>query len=192
MGETNDRWFDELFYRFHERLVGVLIRYGRIPEDARELALQAFQQVHPKVHGMSDESFWRYVRAAALRLAINHARDEKALKRGRPKPLEETHDAEDDRISPETQLLRDEAQARFTRQFHDAVEALGAETRETFKFHLQGRSHREIATLQNIDEVTVRSRISRAIKYLRTRIDYPTAGIQWLQLPGEHDHEHEE
>jgi RNA polymerase sigma factor (sigma-70 family) len=79
----------------------------------------------------------------------------------------EVHSGKADSPSPQEVLLRDEDKQSVRR----AVEALPAHLREVVVLReLEGRSYREIATIADIPQGTVMSRLARAREQLRQKL----------------------
>jgi RNA polymerase sigma factor (sigma-70 family) len=184
MNDDNRR-FDDLCDRYTERLVRDLVRFGCLDQDAREIAQEALFATWQKLHTIRPGAEWAYVRTAAHRLAINRAT------RGGDRtnvPLEALGGAPRDKSeSVEERLIRSEQNEQFQRQFNAAVEELPQETMLVLVMRRRGYGPKEIATHLGVHGTAVRSRLARAVKHLRERVDAPPQGLSWAELAGDND-----
>lgn len=166
--------FDELYRKYHSRVVDFLLRRGVPREDARELAQDTFLRVYRGMEdfrGESEASTW--ILRIALNLLLNRRRDDHAEKRqGHTVALEDlvaTCGALDlvpapgfqqPIPSPEEELLDDEQRRRV----RAAVETLPPRMRESVKLRQRGLKYREIAEQQGVSIETVKVQLHNAKK----------------------------
>jgi len=169
--------FDLLVLKYQHRVVKLANRYVRDPEEALDVAQEAFLRAFRALPGFRGESAfysWLY------RITINTAHNHLAARRAR---CEETGAGEDrdperpgvpleDRVqdlnTPEAMLLSDEIRRTIER----TVEELPEDLRTAIVLReVEGLSYEEIARIMDCPIGTVRSRIFRAREAINTRIE---------------------
>jgi len=157
--------FDLLFSRYQHKIINLVGRYLREPEDVQDVAQEAFIKAFralPRFRGESAFYTWLY------RIAINTAKNHIVARSRRPPGTDvELEDAEfmdgtdalRDAESPEAALARDELAAAIDTAIADLPEDLrSAITLREF----DGLSYEQIAQIMDCPVGTVRSRIFRA------------------------------
>jgi len=157
--------FDLLFSRYQHKIINLVGRYLREPEDVQDVAQEAFIKAFralPRFRGESAFYTWLY------RIAINTAKNHIVARSRRPPGTDvELEDAEfmdgtdalRDAESPEAALARDELAAAIDTAIADLPEDLrSAITLREF----DGLSYEQIAQIMDWPVGTVRSRIFRA------------------------------
>lgn len=151
------RMYEAPVYRLALRMCG-----GRA-EDAQEVAQEAFLAAWrglPRFRGQCRFSSWLYKLTANA--AVDHLRREK--RRPAAVPLENAGEPADPH-TPQEELERRE----LHRAVQQALDRLTPEHREVLLLRqMQGLSYQEIGAALSLEEGTVKSRISRAKRQLRT------------------------
>ncbi len=165
--------FDLLFARYQHKIVNLVGRYLRDPEDVQDVAQEAFIKAFralPRFRGDSAFYTWLY------RIAINTAKNHIVAKSRRPPGTDvDVDDAEfmdgtdalKDAESPEAALARDELSGAIDR----AIRALPDDLRSAVTLReFDGLSYEQIADIMDCPVGTVRSRIFRAREAIDTAI----------------------
>lgn len=151
------RMYEAPVYRLALRMCG-----GRA-EDAQEVAQEAFLAAWrglPRFRGQCRFSSWLYKLTANA--AVDHLRREK--RRPAAVPLENAGEPADPH-TPQEELERQE----LHRAVQQALDRLTPEHREVLLLRqMQGLSYQEIGAALSLEEGTVKSRLSRAKRQLRT------------------------
>lgn len=151
------RTYEAPVYRLALRMCG-----GRA-EDAQEVAQEAFLAAWrglPRFRGQCRFSSWLYKLTANA--AVDHLRREK--RRPAAVPLENAGEPADPH-TPQEELERRE----LHRAVQQALDRLTPEHREVLLLRqMQGLSYQEIGAALSLEEGTVKSRLSRAKRQLRT------------------------
>jgi RNA polymerase sigma factor (sigma-70 family) len=166
--------FEELCIAFRDRLIGTLVRFGRSPADAEDLAHDALLSVRPRLDRVQPGCEWAYLRMAARNLAINQA-----TRRDRPPPEPEREPPQ----SAEQAAINNE----FAAAFRAVMDELPPETRQIVTLKRRGDGFPEIARKLNMTPDAVRSRMSRAAKLLRERLGTPPPGTGWMENDDDHE-----
>jgi RNA polymerase sigma-70 factor (ECF subfamily) len=157
--------FDLLFLRYQHKILNLVSRYLRDPEDVQDVTQEAFIKAFralPRFRGDSAFYTWLY------RIAINTAKNHLVAKSRRPPGSDvDVDDAEfmdgtdalKEGESPESALARDELKAAIDRAIAELPDDLrSAVTLREF----DGLSYEQIAEIMECPVGTVRSRIFRA------------------------------
>jgi RNA polymerase sigma-70 factor (ECF subfamily) len=157
--------FDLLFLRYQHKILNLVSRYLRDPEDVQDVTQEAFIKAFralPRFRGDSAFYTWLY------RIAINTAKNHLVARSRRPPGTDvDVEDAEfmdgtdalKDSESPESALARDELKAAIDAAIQDLPDDLrSAVTLREF----DGLSYEQIAEIMDCPVGTVRSRIFRA------------------------------
>jgi len=157
--------FDLLFSRYQHKIINLVGRYLRDPEDIQDVAQEAFIKAFRALPGFRGESaFYTWLYRIAINTAKNHI-----VARGRRPPGSDL-DVEDAEFmdgsealreseSPDALLARDELSAAINAAIADLPEDLrSAVTLREF----DGLSYEQIAQIMECPVGTVRSRIFRA------------------------------
>ncbi len=170
--------FDLLVLKYQQRIVNLVSRFVRNPQDALDVSQDAFLKAYravPNFRGDSAFYTWLY------RIAVNTAKNFLAVQSRRP--IESDQDIADieqingdnalkEQATPEHMLLRDEIQETVVK----AIEGLPEDLRVAITLReVEGLSYEDIATAMDCPIGTVRSRIFRAReaidKHLRPLLD---------------------
>jgi len=157
--------FDLLVLKYEHKIVNLVMRYVRDPEQALDISQEAFIKAYralPRFRGDSAFYTWLY------RIAVNTAKNFLAAQRRRPMDIEldmqdpdqyGLHAKLKETDTPEAVTLSQELQETLER----AIEALPDDLRTAIILReLDGMSYEEIAQTMDCPVGTVRSRIFRA------------------------------
>ncbi len=157
--------FDLLVLKYEQKIVNLVMRYVRDPEQALDISQEAFIKAYralPRFRGDSAFYTWLY------RIAVNTAKNYLAAQRRRPMDIEldlqeqeqyGLHAKLKETDTPETVSMGHELQETLER----AIEALPDDLRTAIILReLDGMSYEEIAQTMDCPVGTVRSRIFRA------------------------------
>ncbi len=157
--------FDLLVLKYQHKIVNLVMRYVRDPDQALDITQEAFLKAYralPRFRGESLFYTWLY------RIAVNTAKNYLAAQRRRPMDIEldlqdpeqfDLHAKLRETDTPEGIALRQELSETVQR----AIEALPEDLRTAIILReLDGMSYEEIAQTMECPVGTVRSRIFRA------------------------------
>ncbi len=157
--------FDVLVLKYQHRIVNLIMRYVRDPDQALDITQEAFLKAYralPRFRGESAFYTWLY------RIAVNTAKNYLAAQRRRPMDIEldlqdpeqfELHAKLRETDTPEGNALSQELSETVQR----AIEALPEDLRTAIILReLDGMTYEEIAQTMECPVGTVRSRIFRA------------------------------
>ena len=157
--------FDLLVLKYQHKIVNLVMRYVRDPEQALDITQEAFIKAYralPRFRGDSAFYTWMY------RIAVNTAKNHLAAQRRRPLDVEldlqdpeqyDLHAKLKDTDTPEGVTLSNELKETVER----AIAALPDDLRTAIILReLDGMSYEEIAQTMECPVGTVRSRIFRA------------------------------
>ena len=165
--------FDLLVLKYEHKIVNLVMRYVRDPEQALDITQEAFIKAYralPRFRGDSAFYTWLY------RIAVNTAKNYLAAQRRRPMDIElDLQDPEQyglhaklkESDTPEGLALSQELQDTLER----AIAALPDDLRQAIILReLDGMSYEEIAQTMECPVGTVRSRIFRARDAIGKRV----------------------
>ena len=157
--------FDLLVLKYQHKIVNLIMRYVRDPDQALDIAQEAFLKAYralPRFRGDAAFYTWMY------RIAVNTAKNYLAAQRRRPMDVEldmqdpeqfDLHAKLKETDTPEALALSHELQLTVER----AIAALPDDLRTAIVLReLDGMSYEEIAETMECPVGTVRSRIFRA------------------------------
>lgn len=159
------RAFDLLVRKYQHRVIAVITRYVRDPDEAMDVAQEAFIKAYRALDRFrGDSAFYTWI----FRIAVNTAKNY-IVSRGRRPPDSdvEVEDAEHyeggawlhELANPENELFKDELE----RAVYRALEKLPEDLRTAVTLReFDGLSYEEIAEVMDCPVGTVRSRIFRA------------------------------
>jgi len=157
--------FDILVLKYQHKLIKLVNRYVRDPDEAMDVAQEAFLKAYRAINRFRGESaFYTWI----YRIAINTAKNY-LVASGRRPPNDDIDAQEAEQYegatslkeqdTPERLLLKDEIHAAITQAIEDLPDDL--RTAITLR-EIEGLSYEEIAAVMNCPIGTVRSRIFRA------------------------------
>ncbi len=166
--------FNLLVLKYQTKIVNLVMRYVRDPDEANDVAQEAFLKAYralPRFRGDSAFYTWLY------RIAVNTAKN--YLVAAKRRPVEYDLDLQDpeqydmqarlkDIDSPERVIMKDEVQ----RTINEAIQDLPEDLRTAIVLReLEGMTYEEIAETMECPVGTVRSRIFRAREAISKRIE---------------------
>lgn len=184
--DEGTRRFIRLCDEHGERLVRDIMRQGWPEQDARDIAQEALIATWKHIGNVNPGAEWVYAKVAAHRLALN------SLERDR----ERGHAAIDERLlarqtSVETRLIHEQEAERFRKHVRATVDTFSPETQLYLALRRRGMSPKEIAARLGVSSDTIRSALKRAFARLRERVGPPPPGVEWAELTGENDDDHQ-
>jgi len=157
--------FDLLVLKYEHKIVNLVMRYVRDPEQALDITQEAFIKAYralPRFRGDSAFYTWMY------RIAVNTAKNYLAAQRRRPMDVElDMQDPEQYGLHAKLKDTDDPEGVNLSRELQEtlerAIEALPDDLRTAIILReLDGMSYEEIAQTMDCPVGTVRSRIFRA------------------------------
>ncbi len=165
--------FDVLVLKYQQRIIHLVSRYVRSPDEAQDVAQEAFIKAYRAIHRFrGDSAFYTWV----YRIAINTAKNYLVAASRRPPTGDiDAQEAEQyegasglkEYDTPEHLVLRDEIKAAIDSAIDDLPEDL--KTAISLR-ELEGMSYEDIATTMECPIGTVRSRIFRARDAIDTKL----------------------
>jgi RNA polymerase sigma-70 factor, ECF subfamily len=171
--------FEELLGRHEENLLRLAFRFVRNEHDAQEVLQDVFVTTWRKLPGFQDRAqigSWLYrvtVNASLMHLRVRKRRPEcvdlAPVDRSSKQDFDRNVDVEvADRHRPDAQLESQE----LRRVIQGAIERLPPSLRSVFEIReIQGGSTRQTAKLLSLSEATVKTRLHRARRMLREKVE---------------------
>lgn len=166
----DDEAFAQLMRDNEKRIYNLTLRMTGNPEDAMDLAQEAFLNAWRGLKFFKgDSAFSTWVYRLASNACIDHLRRQKRRQDiSAPMPVDEEDDTPpdipDDRFQPEQELERQELRNAISA----GLEQLSDEHRQVLVMReINGLSYQEIADVLDLEAGTVKSRIARARNSLR-------------------------
>lgn len=171
--------FEELLGRHEENLLRLAFRFVRNEHDAQEVLQDVFVTTWRKLPGFQDRAqigSWLYrvtVNASLMHLRVRKRRPEcvdlAPVDRSSKQDFERDIDLDiADRHRPDAQLESQE----LRRVIQGAIDRLPLSLRSVFEIReLQGWSTRQTAKLLGLSEATVKTRLHRARRVLREKVE---------------------
>ncbi len=171
--------FEELLGRHEENLLRLAFRFVRNEHDAQEVLQDVFVTTWRKLPGFQDRAqigSWLYrvtVNASLMHLRVRKRRPEcvdlAPIDRSSRQDLDREVDLDvGDRHRPDAQLESQE----LRRIIQGAIERLPPSLRSVFEVReVQGWSTRQTAKLLGLSEATVKTRLHRARRVLREKVE---------------------
>jgi RNA polymerase sigma-70 factor (ECF subfamily) len=172
-----DRHATELFAELRAPLCRYVISLGLSPQDADEVAQEAFLRLHshllaqresPEPRGRGDqrdrpeENLRGWIFRVAQNLAHDQRRRSSTRAAGSLDDSAEAQQAIDAQAGPEQRLLQDERTARL----HAAMQALPQRQQQCLRLRAEGLRYREIADVLGVGVSTVAEAIHQALTRL--------------------------
>ena len=166
----DDEAFAQLMRDNEKRIYNLTLRMTGNPEDAMDLAQEAFLNAWRGLKFFKgDSAFSTWVYRLASNACIDHLRRQKRRQDiSAPMPVNDeddsTPDIPDERFQPEQELERQE----LRRAVAEGLEQLSDEHRQVLVMReINGLSYQEIGGILDLEAGTVKSRIARARNSLR-------------------------
>jgi RNA polymerase sigma-70 factor, ECF subfamily len=171
--------FEELLGRHEENLLRLAFRFVRNEHDAQEVLQDVFVTTWRKLPGFQDRAqigSWLYrvtVNASLMHLRVRKRRPEcvdlAPVDRSSKQDFERDFDLDiGDRHRPDAQLESQE----LRRVIQGAIDRLPLSLRSVFEIReIQGWSTRQTAKLLGLSEATVKTRLHRARRMLREKVE---------------------
>jgi len=169
--------FEQLVYRYDKQVLSIAAGYVRSAEDAKDIYQEVLIKVYrglPKFKGLSEFSTWLY------RITTNVCLTHKARKK---KPshisIDEDRDGDDGESHGVSRELKDDAvpadqqvmDSELAEHIRDAMELLSPKQKMVFTLrHYQGYKLREIATIMDCAEGTVKKYLFTATQRMREQL----------------------
>lgn len=157
--------FDLLVLKYQHKIVNLVMRYVRDPDQAMDIAQEAFLKAYralPRFRGESAFYTWMY------RIAVNTAKNYLAAQRRRPMDVElDLQDPEQFDLHAKLKETDTPEGVTLSQELHETVEKAIAGLPDDLRTaivlrELEGMSYEEIAQTMECPVGTVRSRIFRA------------------------------
>jgi len=159
--QGDDAAWETIVTSYTRRIYNLSYRYTGRRDEAEDLTQEIFIRIYQNLKSfrMDAGSFQNWILKIARNLIIDHYRQTRRYQHSVGTEEMETMNLKDDRV-PNPQRAAEQAEAsRFLRA---GLQALSAELKEAIILRdLEGMPYQEIATLLNIPEGTVKSRINR-------------------------------
>jgi len=168
--------FEQLVQRYDEKVLSIAATYANDPDDARDIYQEVFIRVYrglPKFQFRSEFSTWLY------RIATNVCLTFSAKKRKHQMiPLAENPEQDDGQLngaamiqSRDTPPDQHAIDAEIASTVKDALDALSPQQRLVFTLrHYEGYKLKEIATMMDCAEGTVKKYLFTATRRLREQL----------------------
>jgi RNA polymerase sigma-70 factor (ECF subfamily) len=155
--------FDILVRQYQQSTYRLAFRMTRNPEDAKDLAQEAFVQAYRSLGGFQQRSsFSTWLYRITVNLCLNHL---KAA--GRTDPAEVDGSLADQRPDSLFVLMTDERDQAL----EAAIETLPPQQKATLTLRVhQGLSHREIADILDCSEGTAKANYFHAVRALQRKL----------------------
>ncbi len=152
----------ELYERFAPKMMGVCMRYIHDREEAEHVMIGGMVKVYEKLGQFNEEgSFEGWIRRIMVNESLMYIRKNKNMS------LEVEIEAVDH--EPNYHILEETLE---TNDLMQMVGELPVGYRTVFNLYaIEGYSHKEIAEMLEINENTSKSQLSRARKYLQSRLE---------------------
>lgn len=176
--ELVDRWqagdesaFSSLIRRHERRVFGLLLRMLGNVQEAEDVAQETFLNLHRHGHRFRSQSrFSTFLYRVAVNAALNRRRS-LGRRRARTEALERRQQAGDDLPSSPRDPEDSAAGAQIQKRVQREVVALPPHLRiPLVLFDIEGLSYSDVASVLQVAEGTVKSRIHRARQALRERL----------------------
>lgn len=169
--------FDALLARYETQVYNLAYRLMGNPDDARDLAQEAFLRMYkalPHFRGGSAFATWLY------RIVTNLCLDEMKKRRRRPQLVDEPIGEDDENAEPLVERIADEKaspdEVALSHERQRLVQAAISSLRRHHRavlvlYDLQGCSYSEIADVLKVSVGTVKSRLNRARLALKEKLE---------------------
>jgi RNA polymerase sigma-70 factor (ECF subfamily) len=169
--------FEQLVYRYDKQVLSIAAGYVRTAEDAKDIYQEVLLKVYrglPKFRGLSEFSTWLY--RVTTNVCLTH-RSKK--KKHHHSSIDEEHDGDDGETHSMSHTLRDESasadqqvlDSEISHLVQQALESLSPQQKMVFTLrHYQGYKLREIASIMDCAEGTVKKYLFNATLKMREQL----------------------
>ena len=162
--------FDVLVLKYEQKIVNLVMRYVRDPEQALDISQEAFIKAYralPRFRG--DSAFYTWLYRIAVNTCLSYLRSHKKL-RQKTIPLEDVHGVVADTEPSATQ----KAESKILEQ---TIQKLPPRLKSVFLLHdVEGFKHQEIAHILGCSVGTSKSQLFKARKKMRKLLEHK----QWM------------
>jgi len=175
-----DERFRYLYEKYYRSVVGFLVRFGFMRDEARDLAQDVFVRLYEHMKNYRGEAEWRFLEVTARNLALNRVRERGALKRrGTTVPLEAVAETAGPAPAPDVELAARQEAERLHDKLRKAIAQLPDGTRSCLLLWLRECSYTEIQGILGITMDAVKSRLHDARLRLKALLAEEPSGIAW-------------
>jgi RNA polymerase sigma-70 factor (ECF subfamily) len=164
--------FEQLVYRYDEKVLALALRYVGSRDDAKDIYQEVFVRVYRALGSFRMESeFSTWLYRITVNVCLSHKSDRK--RRPEASPGEGPRDARDIAAIPAEDASADERMhaAEIASRVAGAVERLSPKQRLVFTLrHYQGHKLREIASMMECTEGTVKRYLFAATQKMREEL----------------------
>lgn len=164
----DEKQFEEL-YKFYPGVLALLRRLGFPPDEAEDIAQDAFVRVYKSMKGYRGDAQWAYLEQTVRRVAANAIRAKKTGKRLGATVSEEVLVTLPDPnvVDPGTAM----AQADVVKRMRGAIAQLDRIDRTVLLLRLKGSSYDEMVAILGITLSAVKSRLNVARRRLKELLE---------------------
>lgn len=168
--------FERLVYHYDKQVLSLALNFIHNREDAKDIYQEVFLRVHRSLSGFRFESkFSTWLHRIATNVCLTHRSRQK---RHKHESIDERLEVENGSTYSLSDVLRDDStpdqpalDAEISRQVRDAMESLSPQQKIVFTLrHFQGHKLKEIATMMNCAEGTVKKHLFTANERLREQL----------------------
>lgn len=174
LSEDLERAFPEVVAAYQQAVFSTALRISGRPQDAPDIAAEAFLRAYRALRGYSSERIGRLqLRPWLLTIVLNLVRNEARAASRRPAQLglEEWAPVRDGSEGPEEQAQRHDGQARLGCLL---TELPPAQRTAVVLRHVVGLPYAEMAAVMGCPEGTAKSHVDRGLRRLRAMIPEET------------------
>jgi RNA polymerase sigma-70 factor, ECF subfamily len=169
--------FEQLIYRYDKQVLSIAAGYVRTAEDAKDIYQEVLLKVYrglPKFRGLSEFSTWLY--RVTTNVCLTHRAKKK---KHHHSSIDEERDGDDGESHSLSHSLRDESasadqqliDAEISNSVNQALETLSPQQKIVFTLrHYQGYKLKEIATIMDCAEGTVKKYLFTATQRMREQL----------------------
>jgi RNA polymerase sigma-70 factor (ECF subfamily) len=168
--------FEALVHRYDKQVLSLALNYVHNRDDAKDIYQEVFLRVHRALSGFRFESkFSTWLHRIATNVCLTHRSKQK---RHRIESIDERIEVDNGSSYSLSDVLRDDTtpdrpalDAEISRQVRNAMESLSPQQKVVFTLrHFQGHKLKEIATMMNCAEGTVKKHLFTANERLRDQL----------------------
>jgi RNA polymerase sigma-70 factor (ECF subfamily) len=162
--------FEVLVSRYHQKVYTVILGLLRNPDDAMEVAQDAFFRAYRKINSFEGgSSFYTWLYRIAVNISIDYQRRQKRNPVELREPMDVVLQEQDDVAKDPLADLQDK---ELRTKLHAAINDLSPEHKAVIVLRtLEGLSYKDIGEILGCSEGTVMSRLHYARKKLQQKLD---------------------